>query len=630
MKHNKIIHKIIAVILLSFANVSLHAQRQMEFLDRGLVAFPNPEGSVFVSWRLLGTEDYSLGFNLYKKVNGKTVKLNSKPITASTNFIDTAADTTQSAIYTIKAINNGKEETQGSSYTCTAHAKPYLSIPLRTPPGYSANDASVGDMDGDGIYEIVIHLVGRGRDNSQAGVTTPPIFQCYKLDGTLLWEINLGKNIREGAHYTQFMVYDLDGDGKAEIAMKTADGSMDAKGNVIGDSSKDYRNDRGYILSGPEYLTVFSGLTGEAISTVDYDPPRYTNLNPTTDELKAMWGDGYGNRMDRFLACIAYLDGIHPSLVMCRGYYTRTVLAAWDLKDRKLVKRWRFDSNDPGNNSFAGQGNHNLSVADVDDDGKDEIIYGQMTIDDNGKGLYTTGIGHADAMHVSDLDPSRPGLEVFSTQERFSDAGANFRDARTGEVIWKKASVKAGSDGEGPGRACALDIDPRYPGFECWVAGAGIRGLFNCKGDKITDTTPPCNMGIFWDGDALSEILNGVTISKWNYESSTMKELFNGKNFDCVSNNGTKQNPCLSADLFGDWREELICRTTDSKELRIFSTTIPTNIRLRTLMHDPQYRLSIAWQNVAYNQPPHTSFYLGDGMKMPGKPNIIILKKSSR
>jgi rhamnogalacturonan endolyase len=413
--------------------------------------------------------------------------------------------------------------------------------------------------------------------------------------------------------------------------MKTADGSIDAKGNVIGDSTKDYRNDKGYILSGPEFLTVFNGMTGEAISTVSYDPPRYpTSLNPTTEELKAMWGDGYGNRMDRFLACIAYLDGKHPSLVMCRGYYTRTVLAAWDLQGKKLIKRWVFDSNDEGNKPYAGQGNHNLSVADVDNDGKDEIVYGQMTIDDNGKGLYSTGIGHADAMHVSDLDPSRPGLEVFSTQERFDDAGANFRDARTGEVIWKKASVKAGNDGEGPGRACALDIDPRYPGFECWVAGAGITGLFDCKGNKIAENTPPCNMGIYWDGDELSEILNGVTISKWDYTNSSMKEIFNGKNFDCVSNNGTKSNPCLSVDLFGDWREEIICRTADSKELRIFTTTIPTNIKLHTLMHNPQYRLSIAWQNVAYNQPPHTSFYLGQGMQMPPKPNIQIIRSNAK
>jgi rhamnogalacturonan endolyase len=508
--------------------------------------------------------------------------------------------------------------------------KSYLSIPLQTPSGYAANDASVGDMDGDGDYEIVIHMTGRGRDNSQGGFTDPPIFQCYTLEGKLLWSINLGKNIREGAHYTQFMVYDFDNDGRAELAMKTADGTIDGKGTVIGDSTRDFRNEKGYILSGPEYLTMFDGLTGEALSTVDYIPPRHGKLNPTTEELKAVWGDGYGNRMDRFLACVAYLDGQNPSLVMCRGYYTKTVLAAFDFKDKQLVKRWVFDSETQGNKAYAGQGNHNLSVTDVDGDGKDEIVYGQMTIDDNGKGLYSTGIGHADALHVSDLDPSRPGLEVFSIQERFGDAGANFRDAATGEVIWKKASVKAGEDGEGPGRALALDIDPRYEGFECWVAGAGITGLFDNKGNKIAERTPACNMGIYWDGDPLSEILNGVNISKWNADSSKAYKLFDARDEGCVSNNGSKANPCLSADILGDWREELLCRTADSRELRIYSTAIPTQLKLYTLMHNPQYRLSIAWQNVAYNQPPHLSYFLGQGMKMPPRPNIQVLKPSAR
>lgn len=625
---NKRMKKYLALIVSLFAFAQTQAQYQMEYLTRGVYAVNNGSGKIFVSWRLLGTEDQSLAFNLYRTANNKTQKLNEKPLVTATSFTDESADTNLVNTYTVKAIINNKEEKQGASFVLQANAKPYLSIPLQTPAGYSANDASVGDMDGDGVYEIVIHMTGRAKDNSQAGFTDPPIFQCYKLDGTFLWQINLGKNIREGAHYTQFMVYDLDGDGKAEVAMKTADGSMDAKGNVIGDSTKDYRNERGYILAGPEYLTVFNGLTGEAITTVNYDPPRYpTSLTPTTEELKALWGDGYGNRMDRFLACIAYLDGQHPSLVMCRGYYTRTVLVAYDLKNKQLVKRWKFDTNDPGNKPFAGQGNHNLTVTDVDGDGKDEIVYGQMTVDDNGKGLYTTGIGHADALHVTDLDPEHPGLEVFSIQERFGDEGANFRDAKTGEILWKKASVKAGDDGEGPGRGLALDVDPRYPGYECWVAGAGIKGMFDCKGNLIAEKTPACNMGIFWDGDALSEILNGVNISKWDYINSTSVKLFDGRDFGCASNNGTKSNPCLSADLFGDWREELVCRTADSKELRIYSTSIPTTIKLYTLMHNPQYRLSIAWQNVAYNQPPHVSYYIGEGMKMPAKPAIIINKK---
>ena len=619
--------KKLCLLVLLLSGSIVFAQRKMEYLDRGLIAMPDRKGHLFVSWRLLGTEDPATTFNVYRRTAGKTVKLNQQPVEASTSFMDSTVDLSLEHQYTVKAVLKKKEEKAGASYTIPANAKPYLSIPLRAPAGYSANDASAGDMDGDGVYEIVIHMTGKARDNSQRGFTDPPIFQCYKLDGTFLWEINLGKNIREGAHYTQFMVFDLDSDGKAEIAMKTADGTIDGKGNVIGDSTKDFRNAQGYILSGPEYLTVFDGLTGAEKSTVMYDPPRYpNNLFPTTDELKSLWGDGYGNRMDRFLACVAYLDGVHPSLVMCRGYYTRTVLAAWDFKNKKLVKRWTFDSNDKGNGKYAGQGNHNLTVTDVDGDGKDEIVYGQMTIDDNGMGLYTTGIGHADALHVSDLDPSRPGLEVFSIQEKFGDAGANFRDARTGEVIWKKPSVKAGDDGEGPGRGLALDIDPRYEGYECWVAGAGIRGLFDAKGNMIAERTPACNMGIYWDGDPLSEILNGVNISKWDYDSSRAVTIFDARNEGCASNNGTKANPCLSADLLGDWREELICRSTDSKELRIYSTVIPTTLKLYTLMHNPQYRLSIAWQNVAYTQPPHVSYYLGQGMKLPDQPLITVIK----
>jgi rhamnogalacturonan endolyase len=618
------------IAILMFSNNYLNSQYSMEYLTRGVHAVHGGNGKVFVSWRLLGTEDTSIGFNLYRTTNKKTTQLNKKVILTATNFTDDNADTSQVNTYTVKSIINNKEEKMGASFTLQANSKSYISIPLKTPTGYSANDASVGDVDGDGVYEIILHQMGRGRDNSQKGITDVPIFQCYKLNGELLWEINLGKNIREGAHYTQFMVYDFDGDGKAEVAMKTADGSIDGKGKVIGDSTKDFRNGDGYVLSGPEYLTMFDGLTGAALSTIEFTPPRHpTLLSPTTEELKSIWGDGYGNRMDRFLACVAYLDGRSPSLVMTRGYYTRSVLSAYSFKNKKLVKLWTFDSDEPGdaNRKYRGQGNHNLSVADVDNDGKDEIVFGAMTIDDNGKGLYSTGLGHGDALHVSDLDPSRPGLEVFDIQERFDDAGAHMNDAKTGEVIWKLPSIKAGDDGEGPGRGLSLDVDPRYPGAECWVAGAGITGMFDVKGNKIAERTPACNMGIFWDGDALSEILNGVHISKWDYSNSTTIKLFDGRDYGCASNNGTKANPCLSADLFGDWREEIVCRTADNKELRIYSTTIPTNIKLYTLMHNPQYRLSIAWQNVAYNQPPHTSYYLGDGMKMPSKPNIVIINK---
>jgi rhamnogalacturonan endolyase len=605
--------------------IAAFSQRQMEYLNRGIVAAPDGKGHVFISWRLLATDKENIAFNLYRSSNiAKPVKLNKTPITAATSWLDEKTDSTQSYTYQVATVVNGKEVKDASSFTLKAAAPGYISIPLKTPAGYAPNDASVGDLDGDGTYEIILHQTGRGHDNSHSGITDPPIFQAYTMDGKFLWEINLGKNIREGAHYTQFMVYDLDGDGKAEIAMKTADGTIDAQGKVIGDSTKDYRNKDGRILEGPEFLTIFDGQTGAAVFTTNYQPAR-----GRVDGWGGTGGNGrtdnYGNRVDRFLACVAYLDGVHPSLVMCRGYYGRSVLAAWDYKNNKLTQRWVFDTEN-GYPAYAGQGNHNLTVADVDGDGKDEIVYGQMTVDDDGKGLYTTGIGHADALHVSDLDPERPGMEVFSTQERFGDAGANFRDAKTGEVIWKKPSIAAGDDGEGPGRALALDIDPRYKGYECWVAGAGITGMFDCKGNRIADKTPPVNMGIYWDGDVLSEILNATMVGKWDYANSVTTKLLDAKDYNCVHNNGTKSNPCLSGDILGDWREEVIYRTRDNQELRIFTTTIPTTYRFYTLMQDPQYRLSIVWQNVAYNQPPHPGFYIGEGMKKPPVPQISIIE----
>lgn len=592
--------------------------RQMERLGRGVVAVNQGDGKVFVGWRLLGNDPDAIAFNVYRAAeSGKPVKLNDKPITEATSFIDAKADRTKSNSYFVRPVLNAREQPASASFKLPANspARQYLSISLQTPPGYSPNDASVGDLDGDGEYEIVLHQAGRGRDNSQAGMTDEPILEAYKLDGTMLWRINLGKNIREGAHYTQFMVYDLDGDGRAEVACKTADGTVDGKGKVIGDAKADWRNERGFILSGPEYLTIFDGLTGAALATTDYVLPRGGDGSG--------WGDNRGNRVDRFLAAIAYLDGKRPSLVMCRGYYTRAALAAWNWRDGKLTRIWTFDSDDgtPGNEAYRGQGNHNLSVGDVDGDGKDEIVYGACVIDDNGRGLYSTRLGHGDAMHLSDLDPARPGLEVFNIQERFDDAGANFRDAKTGEILWKKPSIKAGADGEGPGRGLALDIDPRHKGFECWVRGAQITGLFNAKGEKISEATPrSCNFGVWWDGDLLRELLDRNVISKWNWTDGSETTLLTAEG--CTSNNGTKATPALSADILGDWREEVIWRTTDNKELRIYTTTIPTKHRFYTLMHDPQYRLSVAWQNVAYNQPPHTSFYLGEGMAKPPRPSI--------
>jgi rhamnogalacturonan endolyase len=444
--------------------------RQMEHLGRGLVALQQDTNRVFVSWRLLGTDPEDIGFHLYcASGDAAPVRLNSELLRGPTCFVDQKSRPDQPRRYVVRAVLDGREGAPSAAFTLKAHApaQPYLSIPLQTLPGHTPNDASVGDLDGDGEYEIVLKQEQRGRDNAQRGTTGQTKLEAYKLDGTLLWRIDLGRNIREGAHYTQFMVYDLDGDGRAEVACKTADGTVDGAGTVIGDPDANHRNEQGYVLSGPEFLTVFDGATGRALVTTDYVPGR--GQVPS-------WGDDYGNRVDRFLACIAYLDGERPSLVMCRGYYTRTVLTAWNWRGGRLTRVWTFDSDDgsPGNRGYRGQGNHNLSVGDVDEDGRDEIVYGACCIDDDGKGLYSTGLGHGDAMHLSDLDPDHPGLEVFSIHERPQHPhGASLLDARTGAVLWSVPSPDVG-------RGVAFDIDPRYRGYECWAAGRGLDALYSC------------------------------------------------------------------------------------------------------------------------------------------------------
>ncbi|HEX8150141.1 MAG TPA: Ig-like domain-containing protein, partial [Pyrinomonadaceae bacterium] len=433
-----------------------------------------------------------------------------------------------------------------------------------------------------------------------------------RLDGTRLWRIDLGRNIRAGAHYTQFQVFDYDGDGKAEVAMKTADGTKDGTGVVIGSSSADYRNSSGYVLSGPEYLTVFNGLTGAALATTSYDPPRGS---------VSAWGDSYGNRVDRFLAGVAYLDGHRPSLVMARGYYTRAYVAAWNWRDGQLSKVWAFDTGHTGtsnpNSAYRGQGSHSLTVGDVDGDGKDEITYGAAAIDDNGTGLYSTGLGHGDALHMSDMDPDRPGQEVYMVHEEPASYGANgseFRDARTGALIF-------GVSGEGAdvGRGVAFDIDPRYRGSEMYSSRGG---LWSAAGVQISTSAPsPKNFGVWWDSDLLREFEDGTTISKWDWTTNRSNTLLSPPGLS--SNNSTKATPSLLADVLGDWREEVVWRTADNTALRIYTTTIPATNRIYTLMHDHQYRVAVAWQNTAYNQPPHPSFFLGEGMGAVPKANIV-------
>ena len=612
----------------------LHAStRVTEKLDRGLVGLRESDGNVWLSWRLF-TADADSAFNIYRQ-NGTAspVCVGKTDGDSATWFVDKNAPTGASLLYTVRPVIAGKEAASSAGFTLdAAPAKSYLRIPIQAPTGgldpqgrpysYDANDGSIGDLDGDGRYEIILKWSPtNARDNSQSGMTGNTFIDAYTIEGKRLWRIDLGRNIRSGAHYTQFMVADYDGDGRAEMICKTADGTIDGTAKVIGDASADYRNANGHVILGPEFLTVFNGFTGSAMDTVPYVPSRHpTKRDPSAAELKEVWGDGYGNRSERYLAAVAYLDGTLPSAVMCRGYYTRATLAAWDFRDGKLKQRWFFDSDDgkPGHRAFHGQGNHNLSVADVDNDGRDEIIYGAAVYDDNGEGLYSTGWGHADAMHVSDFVPENPGLEVFNIQERFAGEGMNMRDARSGRPIFTIPSVKAdtvgGDKGEGPGRGVAFNIDPRHSGAECWARGAGMNGLYDSHGKRISEKSPKsCNFAVWWDGDYLRELLDGNTITKWNWNDSSETVLLKAEG--CSSNNGTKSTPVLSGDILGDWREEVILRSNDNTALRIYTTTIPTKHRHVTLLEDSQYRLALAWQNTCYNQPPHPSYELDEPSK---------------
>jgi len=589
-----------------------YSQRQTERLNRGLIAIKTTNGN-FVSWRMFGYEYPFTKYNLYR--NGQ--KINSQPLNV-TNYIDLGASDTSR--YAVSSVINGIESSLSPYINVLKNN--YLEIPLirpdtgKTPDGvsytYSPNDCSVGDLDGDGEYEIVVKWdPSNSKDNSQSGYTGNVYLDAYKLDGTFLWRIDLGINIRAGAHYTQFLVYDFDGDGKAEIMCKTAPGTKDGTGSYLSkgpaaydNDFADYRNTSGYILSGPEYLTVFEGLTGKELATVNYIPER---------GIVSSWGDSYGNRVDRFLACVAYLDGKKPSAVFQRGYYTRMVLAAWDWDGQTLRNRWVFDSNESGNSAAYGQGNHNLSVGDVDFDGKDEIIQGSCAIDDNGKLMYATGLGHGDAMHLGDLDPNRDGLEVWQVHESASAAyGYELHEAATGKILW---GAYTGTDN---GRGLAANIDSRYLGYEMWSSSGS--GTYNCKGLKISSSKPSINFRIYWEGDFYDELLDGISITKWN--NGSIANLITGIS-GVSSINGTKNNPNLSADILGDWREEVIFRKNNDSALRIFFTTTPTDKVLYTLMHDPQYRLSIAWQNVAYNQPPHLGFYIDEKNQVAPVPPVF-------
>lgn len=585
--------------------------RQTEKMNRGLVAIHLGKGEVIVTWRLFKEDDSDISFDLYRKTEGKYIKLNKSPLWFSTYFSDKNVNTSVENEYQLFIHNKNNNNVLVSNYLLTVeNAKiPYLSIPLvplkfKDAGLFQPNDASVGDLDGDGELEIVLKRVGAFYACSQPGLCAEGnILEAYKLNGKRLWQINVGSNIRQGAQYFQFLVADFDGDGKSEVAIKSSEETCFGDGKIIGDENKDgiidyvNRDEKlrlyGKIVTGPEFFSVVEGTTGKELARAPY-----IERGKIED-----WGDNYANRMDRQLGAIGYFDGKLPCVFWARGYMAKTVMETWTFRNGKLNKLWTFDtSKDNKLKDYEGQGNHNIRIGDVDGDGKDEIIYGACTIDNNGKPLYSTKLGHGDALHLTDIDPSRPGLEVWDCHEFApNQAGSSLCDAKTGELLVKIPST---SD---VGRCMCADIDPRYEGCEIWSSRSG--GLLSCKGKKNSNNTPSINMAVWWDGDLNRELLDGIKITKWTGDNTSI--LFDGKDKGILSNNGTKANPCLVADILGDWREEVIWRSADNNEIRIYVTPYSTAYRFPSFLQDIIYRHSVETQNVGYNQPTQPGFYFG-------------------
>lgn len=620
------------------ADIVKNFEVQAEYLDRGLVAI-KIDGGVYLGWRLLGDEYAAkASYILYR--DGKPVR--TFEATENTSFLD--ADGTEASKYAVSAVIDGKEGEKCGEVA--VQSTDYLEVPIKAPEAYyddkltkdyiksnyydsdwyvsenilsdedkangtytyAANDTYVGDVDGDGVYEIIVKWNGLSCDNSQSGYTSPVYIDCYKLDGTRLWRINLGINVRAGAHYTQPVVADLDGDGKAEVMMRTSDGTVDGMGNVIGDATADYRGEKG-IITGNEYLTLFDGETGKVLDNIDYIPERGS---------VSSWGDNYGGRSERFLSGAAYLDGEHISAIFARGYYTRAVVVAYTVADKKIVTQWICDSNDEKNADLYGQGAHSFTVADVDGDGCQEIIYGAATIDHDGKVMYSLkGLngkgygGHGDALRVTDMNLQNPGLEIFMVHEEKTNDAVEMHDGATGNYIYY---VGASQD---VGRGAAGDIDPAHEGVETWSTikdenGETLAGLRDAFGNIIAKRPSSVNHMAWFNGDMGREFVDNSNsvpyVGTWDYANQKQINVsFDG----CRTNNTTKANAAFQADMFGDWREELAFRTEDNTAIRIYTSTETMDYRLYTLMHDPTYRAQMACNGSAYNQSPDAGFYIG-------------------
>ena len=655
----KQISSLVAFLLL-LTTTAMQAQTtpvsQMEHLDRGLVALPSASGGgKFISWRLLGTDiPGRTTFDLLR--DGQVIK---SGLTV-TNFKD-AGGKNDSEYRVVVRVDGEEVDTTDA---VKSWSKRWLKLPLDRPATgsvsggqYSPNDCSVGDVDGDGQYEIVVKWdPSTAKDNSQGGVTDNVYIDCYRLDGTKLWRIDLGRNIRAGAHYTQFMVYDFDGDGRAELMCKTAPGSKDGQGNYVNQAStntkiknasntKVWTDSNGRIDGGHEYLTVFEGLTGRAIHTIAYNPNRSAQSVLSDAAGTFNWDDrsgkkdytSYGNRGERYLAAVAYLDGPegHASGIFCRGYYTYAYVWAVDFDGTQLKPRWlhRSDSKTQykvvdytakasgstksyaapaatgqnGSRTLYGNGNHNMAVGDVDGDGCDEIIWGSAALDRDGRLLYATGFGHGDALHMGQMIAGRQGMQVFQVHEEKGTYAWDVHDAATGEVL-----TKGGPEGIDNGRGMAAQLSSKT--YDWWVSSAGAREQRSAaNGSLASSAGGSLNFRVYWNGTLQDQLLDGNKIDRYDDVTGkfTSVATFSNPGSTC---NGTKNTPNLCADILGDWREEIVLYTVTNEEtyLGIYSTNIETKYAVPTLMHDHTYRMAVCWQNTAYNQPPHLGYNLAE------------------
>lgn len=584
--------------------------------------FKNDLNKALITWRMLPSDNASTAFDLYRKISGKSeTKLNTEPI-YTTCFQDASLSTGRSPGVTYRLTYAGEDETiatlnLGASAVNTA--KPYITIPLADTStvsdqegvSYQANDVSVGDLDGDGVMEIIVKRLlaygdsdGTGSGASPLHVRHTVLYEAYRLDGTFMWRVCSGPNIILG-NSSSFAVADFDGDGRAEMAIKTGEGTIFGDGMEIGDTDgdgvTDYRTEgANYIGKGPEFFSIIDGETGEELARDNF----------ITRGKSEDWGDNYFKRAHSLRVGVAHVDGKLPSVILGRGVYARSVIEAWDWRDGKLTRRWNFDTgkNQKGKDGkayskYASQGYHSLSTGDVDGDGRDEIVYGSMVVDDDGVGLYTTELGHGDALHLGKFVPSRDGLQVYSCFET-GVTDVALRDAGTGEILYKHVSAQDGD----MGRALVADVEPSSPGCEMWWYGSHI---FSIDGQDVGNKPSSCNMAIWFDGGLNRQVFSGNKID--NYKKGRVFTIYR---FDMAFINGTKENPSFYGDILGDWREELIFPdATKTKDLKIFSTWYPTIHRFPWLMTDHIYEMSALNQNIGYNQPTHTGYYLGSDLK---------------